>query len=496
MKISLRRACLLLVIVGLAWPAWGAGAEPVADPSVDPGDGYAYCGRVRSRHARQIEASNWSVGAETMDRDYTVYANWKRYLGPLGVKKARIQSGWAKTEQEPGKYAWQWLDEIVHDMTDQGVEPWVCICYGNPAYPGGGGTGLSGGLPSSPEALAAWDAYVVALADRYKDHVDEWEVWNEPRGGKKAVPQYADLVVRTAEIIRRRQPEARVIVAAGGAFDLGFVDGLLGRLKEQGKLDLVDQVTYHPYSANPDSSYGRVAELREVIARHSKRITIRQGENGAPSQSGSFGALARHDWSEPRQAKWALRRLLGDLGRDVPSSYFAICDMVYLVTEKGRDSDLRDARAEVRKKINYKGLLAVTPDKRVDHVKDAYRAVEHVTAVFDHTLRRIDGYDCKIAGGVEDDFSVFGYRKEGVGDVVTLWRDTHMPGEDPEVEHVTLTIPDGRFEDAVWVDMLSGKVYAIDKSLWENRDGVCTFRRVPVCDSVVLIADRAAIPMK
>ena len=54
-------------------------------------------GTVRARHARDITGSNWSVGAETMDRDYTVYRYYRDYLGPIGAKKARIQAGWAKT---------------------------------------------------------------------------------------------------------------------------------------------------------------------------------------------------------------------------------------------------------------------------------------------------------------------------------------------------------------------------------------------------------------
>jgi hypothetical protein len=95
------------------------------------GDGYRYVGNVQPRHARDIVASNWSIGAETMDRDCTIYANWRQHLGPLGVKKARIQSGWAKTEKKRGVYDWAWVDEIVLDMVDQGVEPWGCLCYGN-----------------------------------------------------------------------------------------------------------------------------------------------------------------------------------------------------------------------------------------------------------------------------------------------------------------------------------------------------------------------------
>jgi len=89
-------------------------------------------GRIKPRCASEIQASNWSVGAETMDRDYTIYRNWKSYLGPLGFKKARLQAGWAKTEKEKGIYDWAWLDEIVFDMIQQGVEPWMCLSYGNP----------------------------------------------------------------------------------------------------------------------------------------------------------------------------------------------------------------------------------------------------------------------------------------------------------------------------------------------------------------------------
>ncbi|MFH1269421.1 MAG: hypothetical protein ABIK89_27160 [Planctomycetota bacterium] len=98
-----------------------AALSGVAVDGGEPAQGYALVGRVQPRHAREIEASSWSVGAETMDRDYTIYAAWKEHLGPLGVKRARIQAGWAKTEKEPGTYDWAWLDEIIPDMVAQGV---------------------------------------------------------------------------------------------------------------------------------------------------------------------------------------------------------------------------------------------------------------------------------------------------------------------------------------------------------------------------------------
>jgi len=67
----------------------------------------------------------------------TVYDNWKAYLGPLGVKKARIQGGWAKTEKVKGTFDYAWLDHVIFDMAAQGIAPWMCLCHGNRIYGGG-----------------------------------------------------------------------------------------------------------------------------------------------------------------------------------------------------------------------------------------------------------------------------------------------------------------------------------------------------------------------
>jgi hypothetical protein len=40
------------------------------------------------------------VGCETIDRDHVIWDNYKDYLPPLGVKKIRLQAGWAKCEKE------------------------------------------------------------------------------------------------------------------------------------------------------------------------------------------------------------------------------------------------------------------------------------------------------------------------------------------------------------------------------------------------------------
>lgn len=126
-------------------------------------------GTIQPRNTTEIESSRITVGCETLDRDLAVWDNYKAYLKPLGVKKIRLQAGWAKCEQVPGKYDWKWLDEIIDFAIANGLEVWLQLSYGNPAYEGGGGTGLLNSLMTSDEAYAAWDLWVEALVSRYKD---------------------------------------------------------------------------------------------------------------------------------------------------------------------------------------------------------------------------------------------------------------------------------------------------------------------------------------
>ena len=59
------------------------------------------------------EGSFWSVGSETLDRDYADFEKYRKYLKETGVGYARLQSGWAKTEQVKGVYDFSWIDASV-----------------------------------------------------------------------------------------------------------------------------------------------------------------------------------------------------------------------------------------------------------------------------------------------------------------------------------------------------------------------------------------------
>ena len=101
-------------------------------------------------------------------------------------------------------------------------------------------------------------------------------------------------------------------------------------------MDLFHWFIYHGYAFNPDSSYKNVEELKTTLAKYSAKAKMRQGENGCPSEKATKFALSNHPWTESSQAKWDLRRMLGDLGHDVESAVFTICDFNHTGREINR----------------------------------------------------------------------------------------------------------------------------------------------------------------
>lgn len=446
--------------------------------------GLPILGKLRTRAAHEIVSSPWSIGGETIDRGFTVYENYKTYLGPLGAKAIRLQAGWAKCEPEAGVYAWDWLDAIVDDAVAQGVHPWLELGYGNPVYPGGGDIGLGGGLPSSPEALAAWERWSRAIVGRYKDRVLEWEIWNEPdlnSNGRAPVEAYIDLYVRSASIIRELQPHGRII-ALSLSNKLDYADQFLAGLKARGQLDLVDVITIHGYPINPDDTTN-IDLLRAIIASHGREIEVRQGETGAPSRNQKQFALRNRSFNENLQAKWNLRRLLAHRAKDVPCNLFTMSDMHY-------NHYHREVGDAIR--MNYKGLLATNPDKTISHPKLAYFAAQHVFTIFDDTLKRIPDYPAKHTSLRA--VTVSGYRRESDGaQVVALWFNDAPPADANGVTRADFTFAGGRFTEPVLVDLLTGLVHALPVDSWKQDETGATFTALPVYDAPVLVAERAAI---
>ena len=168
-----------VLLSALAFAAVSVFASPKIDTSndrmkTDLAVPYAKLGVLTPKDVSKTH-NNITVGCETLDRDYADYDAYKQYLAPLGIKKIRLQGGWAKTEREKGVYDFSWLDKIIDDARSRGLTVWLQTSYGNTVYKGGGTPFLKGGMPSSPEGKAAWNRWVEEMAKRYAGKV-EWEM--------------------------------------------------------------------------------------------------------------------------------------------------------------------------------------------------------------------------------------------------------------------------------------------------------------------------------
>lgn len=438
-------------------------------------------GTLKPRSTTAVASARITVGCETLDRDYTDFNAYKAYLGPLGVKKIRLQAGWAKTEKVKGVYDWKWLDEVIDYAVANKIEPWLETSYGNPAYEGGGGTNLLNSMPTSPEGYAAYDRWVTALVTRYKDRVHEWEIWNEPdHPMQKITPETtAELNIRTGEIIKRIQPDARIAALALATHtDTVYLSRALKVFADQKKTGLFTWISYHSYAFRPEQSYVGVASFQRQLNQYAPTIRLRQGENGAPSGYIPSFALDKYYWTEYTQAKYDMRRLLGDLGRDIETSVFSIIDIYY---DWGKDAVL-----------NMKGLIQSDISKAAIRPKVAYYAVQNVASIFDNSLELVP--DAKPTTTATEPVSIFQYQqKVGKKQAVTVWFDGKTPTNLFKTTPTDITISTGNFDNPVWVDLLTGHIYEIPKNAWSKTGTTYTFKNIPVYDSPVLIADKSVL---
>ncbi|GAB2558936.1 GH39 family glycosyl hydrolase [Spirosoma areae] len=502
-KINASPITILIVICGLSVNSFAQSASVSREPvKSDFTISLNRIGTVKPRNANEIEASNWLIGCETLDRDMADYDQYKSYLVPLGIRRLRMQAGWAKTEKVKGQYDWAWLDNIINDAAKQGLKPWLETSYGNPIYKGGGGINLSAGVPTSPEALAAWDAWVEALVKRYKNNVNEWEVWNEPNFGDNEIntpDMVANLNIRTADIIKRIQPEAKISGLSMGHIDLAYADAFFRVIHEKKKMHLFDNMTYHDYVYNPDANYGHVADLRRVLDNYAPTVKLRQGENGCPSFGGSGrGALGDYNWSELTQAKWNTRRMLGDLGHDIECSILGIIDMNYASV------------GSPITKLNVKGIIQSDSTKKAVRPKVAYYAMQHVASVFDNSLQRIKNLhptfnasaktatgEVKYSKSTDRSLAVYGYQHATTKkQVFTIWMDEYIPTDSNKTKNLTLSFLNANFDQPVYVDILTGGVYEIPATQWKKMGDKYTFTDIPVYDAPILIADKSLVKIQ
>jgi hypothetical protein len=167
--------------------------------------------------------------------------------------------------------------------------------------------------------------------------------------------------------------------------------------------------------------------------------------------------------------------MLGDLGHDVESAVFTICDFNHI----GRE-------------INRKGLLWATADKKVERIKLAYYAVQNVVAVFDDTLERVKEPLAAVlyAKGTAS----YAYRNKSTGQhLLALWDNSSIPDDAFVTRPAQVVVQGLQIKEPVWVDLVSGRIFEIPANRILSTGGFTIFKDVPLYDAPVLIAERALV---
>ena len=335
-------------------------------------------GKITPKSSKQIAASPLGVGFETLDRKLFDPEPTYEPLGQLGIKWARVQTGWCRCETEKGKHDFEWLDDVVNSLRNVGIQPWFNLTYGNKLY--------------SPDAVnefaVGWTP--IHTRRRGKHGYASYAIWPNTSAiasnvGKSGTTE-CRLFLETREAFTGRlyepgqtdragdsclDPQRDVIGGSMACAEYSYLEGCM-------KLGMgmhIDRVSFHPYRLIPEADYANeVRRMRDLFKRYKPSLDLWQGECGCPSTDDGIGALAQYPWNESRQARWLLRRFLNDLRLNLEhTSWYDAADQInYSVASTGAPEPGKADR------LNF-GLLRVpgyTP-------KPSYFAYQNICALFD-----------------------------------------------------------------------------------------------------------------
>ena len=479
----------------------------MATDQTEPSQGLAHTwstlrpiGRIRPRASSSIASSKINIGCECLDREMWSLDQAAEALAATGAKHARVQTGWSRCETEAGKFEFDWLDRIVVQILQLGIQPWFNISYGHPLYTDAPAKDAVGWTPtSSSTAMRAWQRYVEQLALHFRDRVTEFEIWNEPDLGvfwKPAPPDpiaYSRLVESTARVIRQTAPEIRIV--AGGlahgteAWGLQFLDTCL----RAGIKPYLDAISFHCYRPRPEGqSIREIEAIRALLKRHNLDVPLWEGECGCPSEVSTAEAMANQPWNEEKQAKWITRRLIIDLARDLDRvTHFHLSDFHNYY----KDGPVNQPA--------YFGLLR----NETYEPKPSFRCFQSICSLFDSNTQP----DPELMGDVEIDLSqansaaqhdwllvqVFPFARHGFP-LLAYWYPAELH---PEHEGVTLFAQGSitiklahvqglRMQRPVLIDPLEQQVFEIEGK--DIRTGL-RFEDLPLLDRPLFITEFSAI---
>ncbi len=256
------------------------------------------------------------------DKSYGVNADLTRYppealdhtlarMNDLGLRWVRQPFPWAEIEPAPGQFDWDRWDRVVEATSARGLKL-IAVLDTTPAW----ARPPDANPFTPPTELADFGRFARALAGRYHDRLDYYQIWDEPNlsahwGGQFVDPTaYAHLLREGAANVRAADAKATILLAAlaptveTGPLNLNEPDFLAG-LYAANAAPWFDVVAAQPYgfdagpadaAAQESLNFSRTELLHRVMAVH--------GGGDAPVWITAFGWSALPtDWAG-RPSPW------------------------------------------------------------------------------------------------------------------------------------------------------------------------------------------------
>lgn len=433
-------------------------------------------GEIKTIQSDGSGNSYWSVGCETLDRDYADFKKYKHLFHDLGVGYARVQSGWEKTEQEKGVYDYAWLDEIVDGLLEQGVIPWLSLSYGNKIY---GSSRDHIETMVAKDNMKVWLKYVETTVQRYSAKgIHVYEIWNEPNLRDRKCQYFPELLWRTAEQIRKVDPQSEILAIGLSGMGPSYVKKCLDELKRKGKIDCIDKISYHAYYRNPDEVVANADSLKALCKQYSDKLDVIQGEAGCPSQLEYTHAMRDLPWTEYKQAKWDARRMATDFSLGIHSSIFTMVDLRYT------------------NMLQSFGLVRMNLLSEPQYLRPSYYTVQHMCSILTTDIKPNLSVTCNAE--TQKEVRVVGLEKEGKIVGAMLWYCGEMPTDELEKEIVNVTLYGLNLVHPAYIDAITGKVYDLGSCVLSggNFAGRLKLTRLPMWDAPIIILNKDCINLK
>lgn len=219
------------------------------------------------KNKQQFEAANNNYGIAAgggliylSQDDLDIYFN---DLKDLGVAWVRWDLEWSAIQPlDSDSYDWSGADRVVDTAKKYGIKSLGTITYA-PKWAQSGKCDIGKQCPPKDPNLFAHFAGIVA--ERYKNTINVWEIWNEPNyttfwSPKPNIDNYVNLLKTTYIEIKKTSPQATIMsggLASTGDEKNGNISPItfITSLYELGAQNYFDAVALHPYTYPASPSY-------------------------------------------------------------------------------------------------------------------------------------------------------------------------------------------------------------------------------------------------